>query len=94
VAENFFTYAGVPHHEIGLYNLVELPNEPSLLDKTATLEAQEERSLRLFFHWFPLDSTPGCVYPPELPADGAEAHSRYDSAHRAWRPTSRSRCVI
>jgi hypothetical protein len=66
VAENFFTYAGVPHHEIGLYNLVELPSEPSLLDKAATLEAQEERSLRLFFRWFPLDSTPDVYIRPSF----------------------------
>ena len=67
IVENFFIFDGVPCHELGLYHLVGLPDEPSLLDKSATLEGRGEGPLRLFFRWFPLAATPDLrIYPTFL----------------------------
>jgi ADP-ribose pyrophosphatase YjhB (NUDIX family) len=49
--ENFFEYAGEPHHEIGLYFHAQLPAGSPLLDKgSAHLGVEGDK--RLEFRWF------------------------------------------
>lgn len=55
VVENFFTHAGKPYHELGLYYLVALTPGSPLLD-TRTVCGGQEGDLPLIFQWFPLDA--------------------------------------
>jgi len=52
VVENFFTFGGQPHHEIGCYFRVHLPPGSPLRD-TSQSHAGVEGSKRLEFRWFP-----------------------------------------
>ena len=51
VGKNFFEYQGKPHHEIGMYFSVQLPQTPSLLKLDATYRGVESNQ-RLEFNWF------------------------------------------
>lgn len=55
VAENFFTDARGPHHELGLYYLATLPPSSPLLGGT-TFRGLEQH-IPLVLQWFPLDET-------------------------------------
>lgn len=63
IAENFFTYNGIPGHELGLYYSLSFPPDVAIYDKTRTHEGIEQH-VRLLYRWFPLatlDDTP--LYP-------------------------------
>lgn len=51
VGENFFDYQGEPHHEVGLYLAIELPQGSPLLDLEKT-HVGTEGNQRLEFKWF------------------------------------------
>jgi ADP-ribose pyrophosphatase YjhB (NUDIX family) len=51
VGENFFEYRGEPHHEIGMYFSVQLPETSSLLQLGVT-HLGVEGNQRLEFKWF------------------------------------------
>lgn len=51
VVENFFTHAGEPNHEVGLYFTTQLKPASALLDKSRTHEGVEG-DCRLEFRWF------------------------------------------
>jgi ADP-ribose pyrophosphatase YjhB (NUDIX family) len=51
VGENFFEYEGEPHHEIGLYFSVSLPEAAEIRD-TGKLHTGIEGDKRLEFRWF------------------------------------------
>jgi ADP-ribose pyrophosphatase YjhB (NUDIX family) len=53
VAENFFTTGNEQRHEVGLYFAAALPQQSSLLDKTAA-HCGVEVHQRLDFQWFSL----------------------------------------
>ena len=53
VGENFFEYDGEPHHEVGFYFSVSLP-EYSEVRNTRVLHVGVEGSRRLEFKWFAL----------------------------------------
>jgi 8-oxo-dGTP pyrophosphatase MutT (NUDIX family) len=53
VGENFFEYGGEPHHDLGLYFSVSLP-EDSEIGKTGKIHIGIEGHRRLVFKWFPL----------------------------------------
>ena len=51
VGENFFSYRGEPHHEIGMYFSVQLPEKSSLVKFDVT-HFGVEGNKRLEFKWF------------------------------------------
>jgi ADP-ribose pyrophosphatase YjhB (NUDIX family) len=51
VVENFFHHGGAPHHELGLYFLIDLGAGSPLYDTVAF--AGQEGALRVEFQWFP-----------------------------------------
>jgi 8-oxo-dGTP pyrophosphatase MutT (NUDIX family) len=53
LVESFFTHAGTPNHEIGLYFRAELPPGSALLDRNRTHWGVEDAP-RLEFRWFDL----------------------------------------
>jgi 8-oxo-dGTP pyrophosphatase MutT (NUDIX family) len=53
VGENFFEYRGEPHHELGLYFSVSLPEYSEIKDMEKT-HVGVEGSRRLVFKWFSL----------------------------------------
>ena len=53
IGENFFSYDGEPHHEIGLYFSIALPSDSSLRDVGKTHRGVEG-ARHLDFKWFPL----------------------------------------
>ena len=54
VGENFFSYKGEPHHEIGLYYSIALPSD-SILRDVQKLHRGVEGTRQLDFRWFPLE---------------------------------------
>ncbi|WP_072426929.1 NUDIX hydrolase [Chitinimonas taiwanensis] len=58
IGENFFEFDGEPHHEIGLYYSVSLP-ENSKVRNTKISHAGLEGNRRLEFRWFPLAAVRG-----------------------------------
>jgi ADP-ribose pyrophosphatase YjhB (NUDIX family) len=60
VAENFFTFEGTSHHELGLYYKVSLEQDAAFYDKSKIMEGTEEYyvkdRLKLFFQWFAVDT--------------------------------------
>ena len=65
INENFFTFQGESHHELGLYFLLSLPSDAPVYqaENTFTLEEETEHIL-LTYHWLPigkLETLP--VYP-------------------------------
>jgi 8-oxo-dGTP pyrophosphatase MutT (NUDIX family) len=58
VTENFFTYGGVPFHEIAFYFLMSLPEDSPFRD-VGTDFTGKEGNVTLFFHWFPIDEIEG-----------------------------------
>ena len=63
LVENFFTYAGVAYHEIGVYYLMTLPDDAPHLDTSRTFPGQEDHN-PLIFQWFPLSDLPALrLYP-------------------------------
>ena len=54
VGENFFEYQGEPHHEIGLYFSVSLPEDSDIRD-TSRSHIGIEGDRRLEFRWFPYE---------------------------------------
>ena len=55
VVENFFEYVGRPHHELGLYFLMSIPEESGLWEKGEEFDG-DENGLRLIFRWCPIAS--------------------------------------
>ena len=55
VGENFFEYQGEPHHELGLYFAVALPDTALRNDKSET-HVGAEGGKRLEFRWFALSA--------------------------------------
>jgi len=58
VTENFFTYAGVPVHEIAFYFLMSLPDD-SPFRSVKTDFTGKEGDVTLLFHWFRIDEIEG-----------------------------------
>jgi len=58
VTENFFTYAGVPFHEIAFYFLMSLPQD-SPFREVGTDFTGKEGDVTLLFHWFPIGQIEG-----------------------------------
>jgi hypothetical protein len=58
VTENFFTYAGVPFHEIAFYFLMALPDDSPFRD-VGTDFTGKEGDVTLHFHWFRVDEIEG-----------------------------------
>ena len=54
VVENFFTHAGKPNHEIGLYFAARLGPRSELFDKSQSHSGTEGNS-RLEFRWFAIE---------------------------------------
>lgn len=64
--ENFFTHAGRPNHEIGLYFQARFRPGSALLDRSCS-HVGVEAGKRLEFRWFPKASLPGlALYPSFL----------------------------
>jgi hypothetical protein len=53
--ENFFAGESMPHHELGIYFLMELPPDCSLCQQEGPFIYEDETDLPLIFEWFPLD---------------------------------------
>lgn len=73
VAENFFAHAGKAWHELGLYFLVNLPPDSSLLGRAEPFDGWEEGGIRLIFRWFPLDELPRARLYPSFLREGLRA---------------------
>ena len=58
VTEYFFTYAGVPFHEIAFYFLMSLPRDSPFRD-VGTDFSGKEGDVTLLFHWFRIDEIEG-----------------------------------
>jgi ADP-ribose pyrophosphatase YjhB (NUDIX family) len=55
IAENFFEYQGVQHHEIGFYYLMSLPLDSPLREATEPFFG-DEGGIRIIFQWYPVNS--------------------------------------
>lgn len=57
VVENFFTYQGSQHHELGLYFLLEIPQDWKLLHQESFFGSEilphSTEPLKMIFRWFP-----------------------------------------
>lgn len=64
VNENFFTFQGESHHELGLYFLLSLPPDaPVFREDTFTYEEATEH-IALTYHWLPVEELEALpVYP-------------------------------
>jgi ADP-ribose pyrophosphatase YjhB (NUDIX family) len=56
VVENFCTFEGKPHHEIGFFYLVTPPAEATQLDLSREFYGKEENGTPLIFRWHALDA--------------------------------------
>jgi len=56
VVENYFAYADRQHHELGLYFLLNLPDDFPHMDKSQTFSGLEDHGLELVFRWFSLNA--------------------------------------
>lgn len=66
LVENFFTLGGAPHHEIGVYYAMALPDDAPQLDTSQKFSGQEDHNA-LIFQWFPLSELPALrLYPAFL----------------------------
>jgi ADP-ribose pyrophosphatase YjhB (NUDIX family) len=54
--ENFFVYRGEPHREIGLYFLMNLPQDSELYNADSVVQTEDELGTKLRHIWQPLDS--------------------------------------
>ena len=54
--ENFFVYRSEPNREIGLYFLMSLPQNSDLYNADGVAQAEDERGMKLWNRWQPLDS--------------------------------------
>jgi 8-oxo-dGTP pyrophosphatase MutT (NUDIX family) len=91
IVENFFVFQGVPNHEIGLYFLVDLPENDNVPD-TAEFRGCEEHNPTVF-RWFDLQDLRGVeIYPAFL----REALARLPSTseHVEWHDPSPRRSRI
>lgn len=56
VNENFFTFQGEPHQELGLYFLLSLPSDNALYQTADTFTREESsEQLLLTYHWLPVE---------------------------------------
>ncbi len=56
IVENFFQYAGKPHHEIAFYYLASLESPvPEKLNQPSFEGWEEDPKVRLLFEWMPLE---------------------------------------
>jgi 8-oxo-dGTP pyrophosphatase MutT (NUDIX family) len=67
LVENFFTYRGVPHHELGLYFRARLASESRLLSSPGPFVGAEAHA-RLTFAWFERAGLAGVVIRPSFVA--------------------------
>ena len=65
VVENFFTHAGKPNHEIGLYFTARLNPRSELFDKSRSYSGAEGNS-RLEFRWFAIEQLRGLDLRPSF----------------------------
>jgi len=72
LVENFFTYAGVAYHEIGVYYLMTLPDDAPQLDTSRPFPGQDD-NVALIFQWFPLGELPALRLYPQFLRAGLQA---------------------
>lgn len=63
IGENFFEYAGEPHHEVGLYFSASLPADSEVRD-TQRSHIGIEGNRRLEFRWFRCEALRGIDFRP------------------------------
>lgn len=64
--ENFFTEDTLPHHELGIYFLMELPPDCYLCQQEGPFIQQDETDLPLIFEWLPLDQLSQLAIKPKF----------------------------
>jgi ADP-ribose pyrophosphatase YjhB (NUDIX family) len=64
--ENFFEEDAVPHHELGIYFLMQLPPDSYLCQQDGPFVREEEANLPLIFEWLPLDQLAQLAIQPNL----------------------------
>ena len=64
--ENFFEGGTMPHHELGIYFLMQLPPDSYLCQQDGPFVRQDEPDLPLIFEWLPLDQLEQLTIEPRL----------------------------
>jgi 8-oxo-dGTP pyrophosphatase MutT (NUDIX family) len=64
--ENFFAGESMPHHELGIYFLMELPSDCYLCQQEGPFIYEDETDLPLIFEWLPLDQLAQLAIEPKL----------------------------
>ena len=54
--ENFFVYRTEPNREMGLYFLMNLPTDSDLYNTDSVAQTEDERGMKLWHRWQPLES--------------------------------------
>ncbi len=64
--ENFFAGDTMPHHELGIYFLMQLPPDSYLCQQEGPFIYEDETDLPLIFEWLPLDQLAHLAIEPKL----------------------------
>ncbi len=64
--ENFFEERRIPHHELGIYFLMQLPPDSYLCQQDGPFVHKDETELPLIFEWLPLDQLAQLAVQPKL----------------------------
>jgi ADP-ribose pyrophosphatase YjhB (NUDIX family) len=67
VIENFFREYKTSYHELGLYFLMTLPPNSSILQQQGPFERTDEDGSPIYFEWLPIEQLPHlAIFPPLL----------------------------